>query len=212
MWKRIVNVSIRSEDGASKFQFNKHRIDFEYNSTIGWAGDYGTITIYNLSNEEIQSLQSRKNGYLNIQLDAFYGDATGLSEYANPNDDYNEALITIDSDNPLSTIFVGSITNVVAYHEMPESVTHLYCVPTQVINATKITTDISPIINKGDRVNDAFSKIAEAYGFVVKFYGVDVDILHTQFKRGKVFHTDLNDALNQLCGMLQLTYSIVIFH
>ena len=73
MWMRRVQIIVTQKDDPSKqVVFEKHRIDFEVRSTVGWPADTANITIFNLSLDEIKFLQSKQFGDMYIEIRAGY--------------------------------------------------------------------------------------------------------------------------------------------
>ncbi|MBI0275405.1 hypothetical protein I6H07_06095 [Hafnia alvei] len=197
---RQVSVEIfdKTEEAIS-IVFSRNRIDFEYYSALGWAGDYGTITLYNLSNDEVKTLQNRKYGDLNVILRAGY-DTGQLANYNTANDTSSGVTTT-------NIIFTGVITNVVSYKRTPEHVTHLYCIPDSVLSATNININLGQI-NSGMNLKAAMGSMAISAGFSgTYYYGVSDSVLNFTFKNDRVFHKTFMDEFRQLCQEFHLTFS-----
>lgn len=207
MWNRQVTVEISSDDNSVNMIFGHnasqdnglptHRIDFEYHSSMGWAGDYGTITLYNLDRDEIRTLQRKTHGALTIKLSARYEDEGGLSDYL------------YSSNSVPSTIFVGSITNTVNYQQPPESITHLYCVPQQVNQVTQIGLgNITFQVSQGQTLRDAIGLLAGMAGLGYKVYGLDEDLLNYKFPKGRAFNSTFIQEVQKLCEEFHLNFSL----
>jgi len=207
MWLRKVSVEVTSDDNSVHMLFGykstdtpdtpTHRIDFEYHSVMGWAGDYGTITLYNLSSEEIKSLQRKTHGALNIKLSVGYVDSSGISDYM------------YDSEDATLTVFVGSITNAVSYKRLPENIVHLYCVPQQVSQVTQISLgDITIGAQAGATLEDAIKLLTSQAGLGYKTSGVSSDLLSYKFSRGRAFHGTFIQEVQKLCAEFNMNFSL----
>ncbi|MBG6242995.1 MAG: hypothetical protein EKE20_14755 [Candidatus Symbiopectobacterium sp. Dall1.0] len=203
MWIRHVSVDISGKKDAKNnkvyMNFDSHRIDFEYYSSLGWAGDYGTLTIYNLSIEEIRTLQNRKFGSLSVTLYA------GYKNDRLPN--HNNVSDPNAPEQATNIIFTGTITNVVGYKRSPEHVVHLYCIPESVIKATNIKMRLDEV-KKGMTLLDALTNMSSNSGFDLHYYSVDKSILKYTFKKERVFHGTFFDEFRQICQEFSLTFSL----
>lgn len=217
MWMRSVGVTITSNDGTYNKVFANHRIDFEYHSTIDGAADFGTITLYNLSDAEIKALQSRKLGLFNVILQAGYFDSdrsTSVAAYTllNPTDakQINGSTgieITEGVQNPNPTIFTGTITNVISYNQIPESIVHLYCVPQQTLQVTAMPTSGTKVA-PNTTLQDAFIALGKTAGLSVKFSGLNDRLKSIKLAKGRVYHKTIVEELQQLCDEYSLSYAI----
>lgn len=204
MWNRKVTVTISSDDGYVNLLFGydpqsniTHRIDFEYNSVMGWAGDYGTITLFNLSSDEIKTLQRKEHGSLTVQLSVGYEDESGIDDY----------LYGVNSHVP-NVIFVGSITNAINYKNIPENITHLYCVPQQINQVTQLPLNVSYEVQEGKTFKDALLTLTGFAGLGYRTSGVPDEILNYKFTKSRTFHGTLVEEIAKLCLEFNLSYSI----
>ncbi|MDK9366443.1 hypothetical protein [Lelliottia wanjuensis] len=200
VWKRQVSVIVSTNDGKTILNTTNHRIDFEYYSTLGFGGDYGTVTIYNLSENESDALQSREFGYLSIQLNAGYVDSTDLENYQK----------NINSVTPL--VFDGTITNAVASKEGTEGVTRIHCTPLQVLQWSKMSLTLPGVgftrFDKDTTLSFALAGLAATVGMTVKYSGVPDEVLNYKFTKGRVLNSTLVDELTHLCNEFNLSFYI----
>jgi hypothetical protein len=200
LWKRQVSLDIADDAGQVRLTFSKHRIDFEYQSSIGWANDRCIISIYNLSEDEIKALQSRKSGFLSCTIKAGYKDTTGLVDYLT------------NSDAPTQTICVGTITNALSCKIPPDNITKLYIIPENVYKWTKVDINygirVNSLITPGDTLERVFQNLGIQVGMSFRYFGIPDEILKYKFNRGRSFHKTLVDELQNLCEEFNLTFCL----
>lgn len=225
MWMRRVQIIVTQKDDPSKqVVFEKHRIDFEVRSTVGWPADTANITIFNLSLDEIKFLQSKQFGDMYIEIRAGYADmgegtqtttASGVSNnHPNANSGTYNGVIEITEGRErdsvstgLPTIFSGLITNAVGYRRPPEHVTQLFCIS----KAYGASTDFKQMqpIPKGMTLQEAIKQMCADYGFhTIAMYGVNKSTLERKLPNGRVFHNTFLEEFKTLLGEFNLMYTM----
>ena len=211
-WFRKVEVIVtRKDDPSKKTIFTKHRIDFEVRSTVGWPADTATITLFNLSLEEVKFLQNKNYGDLYIEIRAGYvedsraGSSGGIQQYINTNMQHGTPRIEISGSLP--TIFSGLITNAVGYRRPPEHVTQLFCIS----KAYGASTDFKQMtsIPPKTKLVDAIRQMCNEYGFnTISLFGVPDSTLEQVLPRGRVFHDVFLTEFKNLLGEYNLLYTM----
>ena len=210
MWIRKVQIIVTQKDDPSKQAiFEKHRIDFEVRSTVGWPADTANITIFNLSLEEVKFLQSKVYGDMYIEIRAGYSDQLIQSGVQQKTLSAGQKVspITIGGDQQLPTIFSGIITNAVGYRRPPEHVTQLFCIS----KAYGAATDFKQLtaIPKDSTLQQAIESMCKEYGFnTIAAYGVDDALLQKKLPRGRVFHDTFLVEFKNLLSEYNLLYTV----
>ncbi|WJN63886.1 putative tail protein [Erwinia phage Fougasse] len=204
MWIRRVQVIVTNKNDPSKQTvFEKHSIEFEVRSIIGWGADTATVTIYNLDLAEVKFLQNKTFGDLLIEIRAGYADmlvAGGERGHYNTNDvNGREVRINVSEPGVLPTIFSGVLTNAVGFKRAPEHVTTLFCVSKAAVNSTdfKAMKSIPP----GATLKQAILSMTADYGFsVISTFGLLDQDLSVVLPTGRVFH---DTFLNEFTALLE---------
>lgn len=213
MWMRRVQIIVTQKDDPSKqVVFEKHRIDFEVRSTVGWPADTANITIFNLSLDEIKFLQSKQFGDMYIEIRAGYredsraGSVGGIQSYMDSSQ-YDGTEPSIEITGQLPTIFSGLITNAVGYRRPPEHVTQLFCIS----KAYGASTDFKQMqpIPKGMKLQDAIKQMCNDFGFnTIAMYGVNQSTLDRKLPNGRTFHNTFLEEFKTLLGEYNLMYTM----
>lgn len=214
MWLRYVQVIVTNRDDPSKkVVFQDHKIDFEIRSTIGWAADTATITLTNLSVEEMKFLQSKEFGQNTIEIRAGYRDQYDLggvdkttpigSVQVRP--DYSgEQTGKVQESN---TLFSGSITNAVGFKQPPEHIFTMFCLSTAAVSSSSFT-QMRDIPN-GATLMQAIISMSEDYGYgTISQYGVTSKDLEVVLPLGRTFHDTFLNEFSLLLGEYNLSYRI----
>lgn len=209
-WLRKVRVRITNKDDPKQQTiFENHRIDFQVRSTIGWPADTATITIFNLSTDEVKFLQNKNYGNYFIEIlggyvdEAKYGTNNGSK---NKNSSMGGVTVTPskaqDSNSVLSggnTLFSGTVTNAVGYRKPPEHITQLFCISSATMGASTFKTMKS--LPRGVTLKQAITSMCNDYGFsTVTQYGLSEDDLNAVLPLGRVFHDTFFNELRLLLG------------
>lgn len=208
MWIRRVQVIVtNANDASKKTVFEKHAIEYDIRSIIGWGADTATINIYNLAVEEVKALQNKTFGQLLIEVRAGYADELQGGTFQNK--DYVQQTggtrIQIDDGAVLPTIFSGVIKNAIGYKRPPEHVTTIFCVSKAAVNASIFTQ--MKAIPPGATLREAIKSMCADYGFnTISTYGIPDADLNVVLPTGRVFHdtfirefTDLLSEHNMQC-------------
>jgi len=202
MWLRCVQVIVtNAQDASKKTVFEKHAIEFEVKSMLGWGADTATINIYNLALEEIKALQNKKFGELLIEIRAGYADEMqgGVIQKKANTDKGVKSSISITDGAVLPTIFSGVIKNAIAYKRVPDHITTLFCLSKSTLNATTIAQIKS--IPPGTKLRDAIKSMCADYGFhTISTYGVTDEEMDVILPTGRVFHDTFINEFNNLLG------------
>lgn len=212
MWIRRVQVIVtNSEDPSKQTIFDKHSIEFEVRSVIGWGADTATVTLYNLSLEETKFLQNKSFGDLLVEIRAGYQDqlsSGGINNRTNSKtatDSNGQVRIAVSDGAVLPTIFSGTISNAVGYKRAPEHITTIFCVSKAATNSTTFTqmTAIKP----GSTLRQAIKSMCADYGFnTVSAFGLDDSDLDVVLPQGRVFHDTFISEFTQLLGEHNLRF------
>lgn len=214
MWMRRFEVIVTPKDDPSKKTiFSKHRIDFEIRSTIGWPADTATITIFNLSLDEVKYLQNKNYGDLFIEIRAGYADMqaenygvrSGIRQVVQPLG--TSLYVGGVGDSSLPTLFSGLITNAVGFRRPPEHVTQLFCIS----KAYGASTDFKQMkpIKKGASLDDAIRSMCADYGFnTIATYGVSADTLAMKLPRGRTFQDTFLVEFRKMLGEFNLMFTM----
>lgn len=216
MWARFVQVIVTPrEDPKNKKVFKAHKIDFEVRSTIGWAADTATITITNLSVDEMKFLQSKNFGDMDIELRAGYYDQNDLGGIDKSGGDPGISVIP-DTDGTqkgsttigtANTIFSGVITNAVGYKRLPEQIFSMFCISKAAFSGTSFKQ--MRAIPKGATLRDAITSMCEDYGYgTVSQYGLASEDLQTVLPMGRTFHDTFVKEFTDLLGEHNLSFRI----
>lgn len=210
-WIRSVEIIVsRKDDPSKKTIFNKHRIDFEVRSTVGWPADTANISLFNLSIDEVKFLQDKSYGDMYIEIRAGYLEdergvsSGGVNEYIDPN---TKSETTVTITNTLPTIFSGIITNAVGFRRPPEHVTQLFCI-SKAYGASTNFTQMKPIPAK-TKLIDAIRSMCDDYGFgTVSLFGVDDAIMQTVLPRARTFQDTFLEEFRKLLGEYNLLFTM----
>lgn len=213
MWLRKVQVIVTQKDDPSKKAiFERHRIDFEIRSTVGWPADTANITLFNLSLEEVKFLQSKQYGDMYIEIRAGYGDeqySTGVQQYKSPTNNNSEPRIEINNgaDAILPTLFSGIITNAVGFRRPPEHVTQLFCIS----KAYGAATDFKQLkaIPPKSTLKQAIESMCNDYGFnTISTFGITSEQLSQVLPRGRTFRDTFLIEFKNLLSEYNMLYSV----
>lgn len=215
-WFRHVQVIVASKDGdASKTRvFENHRIDFEVRSIIGWASDTATITLYNLSVDEVKYLQDKSFGERRIEIRAGYSDAVGNSTTANKNTSWQGVDIGTTGSQKLNrttaggqALFNGVITNAVGFRRPPEHITQLFCLSLAGLGATEFKQ--MKAIPKGATLKQAITSMCNDYGFsTISQFGLSGDDLNVVLPLGRTFHDTFIKEFTNLLGEYNMDFTM----
>jgi hypothetical protein len=214
MWGRFVQVIVTNRDDPTKQQiFQHHKIDFEIRSTIGWAADTATISLTNLSVEEMKFLQSKEFGDMDIEVRAGYldqYDQGGIDKSNQPNN------VQVNASNPQGgsstinnthTLFSGVITNAVGFKRAPEHIFTMFCLSKAAFGGT--TFKQMRAIAPNSTLRGAIVYMCEDYGYgTVRQFGIDGDLLETVLLRGRTFHDSFIKEFTDLLGEYNLQFRI----
>ena len=212
-WIRSVELIIsRKDDPSKKTIFNKHRIDFEVRSTVGWPADTANISLFNLSIDEVKFLQNKSYGDMYIEIRAGYVEdergvsSGGVNQYTDiSNKNSNGSNIYITGNLP--TIFSGVITNAVGFRRPPEHITQLFCISKAYGESTDFT-QMKPIPAKTKLV-DAIRSMCDDYGFgTISLFGVDDVIMQTVLPRARTFQDTFLEEFRKLLGEYNLLFTM----
>lgn len=213
-WLRKVRVTINNEDGDpnKRIIFEDHRIDFAVRSTIGWPADTADVTLYNLSIQEVKSLQDKNFGNFYITIEATYIDRLE-SGSANKNSAWTGVNVNSSTDKSAQTtvggetIFRGRITNAVGYKSPPNHITKLFCISEAYMGST--TFKQMKDIPAGSTLKQAITSMCSDYGFTtISQFGVSDEDLSVKLKRPRVFHDTFLIELRNLLGEYNLLYTM----
>lgn len=209
VWIRQVQVIVtNAQNPKIKTVFEKHSIEFEVRSTLGWAADTATVTIKNLSLPEIKFLQNKTFGDLLIEIRAGWLDELqGSSVKQQWVAQGQNALVTIEENKNLPTLFSGILSNAVGYKKAPEHITTLFCVS----NAGAVATSFKQMrdIPAGATLNDAIKSMCTDYGYnTVSSFGVSGTTLTTRLPMGRVFHDTFIKEFGNLLEEYNLNFYI----
>lgn len=214
MWLRYIQVIVTNrEDPSKKVIFDKHKIDIEIRSTIGWAADTATITLTNLSVDEMKFLQSKEFGEMDIEvrggyLDEFnYGGIDKSSPkggvQVRPELDGNTSS-QVESNN---TLFSGVITNAIGFKQVPEHIFKMFCLSKAAFNGTSFS-QMRDIPNGATLLN-AITSMCEDYGYgTVSQYGLTSADLEAKLPLGRVFHDTFLNEFTALLSEHNLSFRI----
>lgn len=213
-WLRRVEIILTSKDDPSnKTIFSNHRIDFEIRETVGWPAATANITIFNLSLDEVKSLQNKNYGDMYIEIRAGYvedkrgASSGGVTQYTNVRGtSKKEVRIGILSET-YPTLFSGLLTNAVGFRRPPEHVTQLFCIS----KAYGASTDFKQMrsIPKGTMLVDAIRSMCNDYGFnTISTFGVEQSVLNTVLKLGRTFHNTFLEEFRNLLAEYNLYYTV----
>lgn len=211
-WMRGVEVVVsRKDDPSKKTIFSKHRIDFEVRSTVGWPADTASITIFNLSLEEVKFLQSKEFGELTIELRAGYLEESRMEVAGGginrQTDSTTGRSNHVEISKILPSLFVGQITNAVGFRRPPEHITQLYCISKAYGDST--TFKQMRAIPPGMSLRSAITQMCNDYGFsTISLYGVDDDVLDEKLPKGRTFHDTFLPEFKKLLGEHNLMYTM----
>lgn len=215
MFLRYVQVIVTNrEDPSKKSIFEHHKIDFEVRSTIGWAADTATITLTNLSVEEMKFLQSKEFGELGIEVRAGYLDQYGyggIDKRTNPNSvqvrpDFDETAKSSTIANT-DTIFSGVITNAFGFRQPPEHIFKIFCLSNAAFNGSSFT-QMRDIPNNTS-LGDAIRSMCQDYGYgTVSQFGLRAEDLEQLLPLGRVFHDTFLNEFTALLGEYNLSFRI----
>lgn len=209
MWSRYVKVIVTNKNDPTRTQtFQFHKIDFEVRSTIGWPADTATISICNLSLDEMKFLQSKTFGDMYIEVQAGY---TNVNKVTPPNsvtvsrgDEENRGTAAIANKN---TLFSGVITNAVGYKRVPEHVFTMFCISKAYLGATEFKQMRD--IPEGATLKEAIISMCSDYGFnTVTEFGITENELKVKLPLGRVFHDTFLIEFKNLLGEYNLNFSI----
>jgi len=212
MWLRRVQVIITNKDDPSKKTvFEKHSIEFEVRSIIGWGADTATVTIYNLSLEEVKFLQNKEFGDLPVEIRAGYADmlASGginnRTTTSSTKTSSSGSVIEINDGAVLPTIFSGVITNAVGFKRAPEHITTLFCVSKAATNSSTFIQ--MQDIPAGATLRNAIKSMCGDYGFnTVSAFGINDADLDVVLPTGRVFHDTFINEFTALLGEHNLRF------
>lgn len=209
MWLRRVQVIVSNKDDPSKKTvFEKHSIEFEVRSIIGWGADTATVTIYNLSPEEVKFLQNKEFGDLPVEIRAGYSDmlvSGGINNRTNTKTKSSGNVIQINDGAVLPTIFSGVITNAVGFKRAPEHITTLFCVSKAATNSTTFIQ--MKTIPPKTTLRNAIKSMCADYGFnVISAFGVNDSDLDVVLPAGRVFHDTFINEFTALLGEYNLRF------
>lgn len=210
MWLRRVQVIVSNKDDPSKKTvFEKHSIEFEVRSIIGWGADTATVTIYNLSLEEVKFLQNKEFGDLPVEIRAGYDDmrvSGGVNNKTTKNDlSRNGVTINITDGAVLPTIFSGVITNAVGFKRAPDHITTLFCVSKAATNSSTFIQ--MKDVKAGATLRTAIKSMCADYGFnIISAFGVTDADLNVVLPTGRVFHDTFINEFTSLLGEHNLRF------
>lgn len=208
MWMRSVEVIVNPKDDPSrKTSFKSHRIDFEVRSTIGWPADTATITLFNLSLEEVKFLQNKNYGDMYIEIRAGYEDQITRGGVNQATLSKGQKLGIVVGKTSMPTLFSGIITNAVGFRRPPEHITQLFCIS----KSYGVSTDFKQMraIPKGTDLQGAIRSMCNDYGFnTISTYGVTAETLAEVLERGRTFHDTFLVEFMQLLGEYNLMYTV----
>ncbi|AWN08647.1 hypothetical protein HOT32_gp64 [Erwinia phage Faunus] len=216
MFGRYVNVIVTPRnDPENKVVFAAHRIDFEVRQTIGWAADTATISIFNLSVDEMKFLQSKEFGDMDIELRAGYIDSTygssGLDKSFIPNSiqvvpegNKNKDSSTIQNSD---TLFSGVITNAVGFKRVPEHIFTMFCLSKAAFSGT--TFSQMKDIPAGSNLRQAIVSMCDDYGYgTISTFGINAEDWNVILPNGRVFHDTFINEFTNLLGEYNLAFRI----
>lgn len=214
MWLRYIQVIVTNrEDPSKQIIFDKHKIDFEIRSTIGWAADTATITLTNLNVDEMKFLQSKEFGEMDIEVRGGYRDKYdygGIDRstpiggvQVRPELDGTTTSQIANKD----TLFSGVITNAIGFKQPPEHIFKMFCLSKAAFNGTTFA-QMRDIPN-GATLNDAIVSMCQDYGYgTVSQYGLRSEDLETKLPLGRVFHDTFLNEFTALLGEHNLSFRI----
>ena len=211
-WIRSVELIIsRKDDPSKKTIFNKHRIDFEVRSTVGWPADTANITLFNLSIDEVKFLQDKSYGDMYIEIRAGYiedergASSGGINQYTDNNSSSKSQTIHVTGNLP--TIFSGVITNAVGFRRPPEHITQLFCI-SKAYGASTDFKQMKPIPAKAKLI-DAIKSMCDDYGFgTIALFGVEDFVMQTELPRARTFQDTFLEEFRKLLGEYNLLFTM----
>lgn len=216
MWARYVNVIVTPRNNPeNKIVFGAHRIDFEVRQTIGWAADTATISIFNLSVDEMKFLQSKEFGDMDVELRAGYLDSTqgsvGLDKSFIPNSIQVIPEGNKDKDSSTiqntDTLFSGVITNAVGFRRVPEHIFTMFCLSKAAFSGTSFSQMRD--IPEGATLRQAIVSMCEDYGYgTISTFGINAEDWKVQLPNGRVFHDTFLNEFTNLLGEYNLSFRI----
>lgn len=213
VWIRRVQVIVTNKDDPSKQTvFEKHSIEFEVRSIIGWGADTATVTIYNLALEEVKFLQNKNFGDLLVEIRAGYADALVSGGVVNKTESTNRSAVTsnkieITNGAVLPTVFSGVISNAVGFKRAPEHITTLFCVSKAAVNSTDFKQ--MKAIPPNTTLGNAIKSMCNDYGFtVISSFGLLQSDLNAVLPNGRVFHDTFINEFTELLGEHNLRFYI----
>lgn len=202
MWIRQVQIIVtNSKDPSKKTVFEKHSIDFEVSSVIGWSADTAAINIYNLDIDEIKFLQNKSFGDLLIEIRAGYVDelVPQVRQRTTNRNVGKEVVIKIEDGGVLPTLFSGVITNCVSFKRSPEQITCLFCLSKAAVNSSSFI-QMKPIPDNAT-LRTAIKSMCQDYGFnTISTFGITDAELDVKLPHGRVFHDTFLNEFNDLLG------------
>lgn len=214
MWLRFVQVIVTSRDDPErKVIFQDHKIDFEVRSTIGWAADTATITLTNLSVDEMKFLQTKEFGELDVELRAGYLDKYdygGIDGSTAPNSVQVRPTLDGSTSSQIratDTIFSGVITNAIGFKQVPEAIFTMFCLSKAAQNGT-VFVQMKDIPN-GATLWDAIQSMCADYGYgTISQFGLREDDLTVKLPLGRTFQDTFVNEFTQLLGEYNLDFRI----
>lgn len=207
MFIRKVQVIVTPKDNPSKAtMFQSHRIDFEVHSTVGWPADTATISIFNLSIDEVKFLQNKNYGDMYIEIRAGYVEESRVGARGGITSQTGDSN-TVNVTGSYPTIFSGLLTNCIGYRRPPEHVTQMFCIS----KAYGASTDFKKMksIPKGTTLKDAITSMCNDYGFnTISTFGVEDEVMNQVLSMGRVFHDTFLNEFKNLLGEYNLLYSM----
>ena len=211
-WIRSVELIIsRKDDPSKKTIFNKHRIDFEVRSTVGWPADTANITLFNLSIDEVKFLQDKSYGDMYIEIRAGYiedergASSGGINQYTDNSSSSKSQTIYVTGNLP--TIFSGVITNAVGFRRPPEHITQLFCI-SKAYGASTDFKQMKPIPAKAKLI-DAIKSMCDDYGFgTIALFGVEDFVMQTELPRARTFQDTFLEEFRKLLGEYNLMFTM----
>lgn len=212
-FNRQVEVVITNKDDPSnKIVFDKHRIDFEVRSSIGFPADVANISIFNLSIDEVKFLQDRNFGNWYIEIFAGYEDndvikSQGSSIGSVTTAGNNKLVFGSSTLSESNSIFSGAITNCIGYRKQPEHITKLFCISKSYIGSTEFK-QMRPI-PKGATLKEAIISMCQDYGFsTVTQFGMTDEDTSQVLKSGRVFHNTFLEEFKKLLKEYNLNFTM----